>query len=391
MPHQCGITYLALQKDAGGWDRTALGFVLSLWWGLWQDACSLRRIGEDRSTNKHINWGPRRPGPETRECFLKPLCVARRIKLGLKNTSCFHQRGSRLEQKEPNATAKGAEQCSWNWWESHERPACFCWEGTNRGVTRCCQMTPDTSGGWTRPRGGACRCEIQAGHCTIKSALSRNHTTEEQPFYYQKIRVTLWGQVKTRFFNCIEFKWQQADKLVRQLNPNTFLNSARGPSLSDSFLEVKVQNVHRNLSHPYLICFKVIVWSCGLTAIEITNPPASTYVVLYRYFSYVWKNWIKEKKTQTATNIKSKTHGKKINYETGNSRRRKVSTTLDTNLKSPHYLGESKIHVLFPICLSLESPWTNWSKRQILSVCEQLLRNGTNPFSSFIQYFRPCG
>lgn len=58
------------------------------------------------------------------------------------------------------------------------------------------------------------------------------------------------------------------------------------------------------------------------------------------------------------------------------------------NLKSPHYPGDIKINVLLPLCLSLESPRTNRSKRQILSVCEQLLGKGTNPFSSFIQYFR---
>lgn len=61
--------------------------------------------------------------------------------------------------------------------ESHERAAYFCCERTNTGMTHC-QKTPDTSGGWTRPRGDACRCEIEAGHRAIKPVLSRNLTRQ---------------------------------------------------------------------------------------------------------------------------------------------------------------------------------------------------------------------
>lgn len=75
----------------------------------------------------------------------------------------------------------------------------------------------------------------------------------------QKIRVTLWGQVKTPPLNCLKLKWQQPPSWwnsLEQVNPNTSLSSAQGPLLSDRFLEVRVQNVHRNPSHPSLRCFE---------------------------------------------------------------------------------------------------------------------------------------
>lgn len=98
-------------------DRTALVFVLYQWWGLWQDTSRLWRIGKDRGSTryKHVHKGrPTGNSARNTECFLKPLRVAPRIKLGSESTSYFHQRGNWLQLIEANTTDKGAEQCTLN-------------------------------------------------------------------------------------------------------------------------------------------------------------------------------------------------------------------------------------------------------------------------------------
>ena len=137
---------------------------------------------ETQGTNKHRNWGPWRAQPETQECFLKPLCVTRRIELGLKNASCFHQKGNRLELIEPNTTDRRAGQCKLNWWSRMNKQLIF----VGSEQTQACHVVKwlqiHQGAGWMRPSGGACQREIYAGHRAIKSVPSRNLKQWSSPY-----------------------------------------------------------------------------------------------------------------------------------------------------------------------------------------------------------------
>lgn len=87
----------------------------------------LEKTEEVQGTNMRINGGPRRAGPETWECFLKPLCVTPTIKLGLENVSCFHQRGELVTVDRTKHYRQGSRTMHFELMESHERAAYFCW------------------------------------------------------------------------------------------------------------------------------------------------------------------------------------------------------------------------------------------------------------------------
>lgn len=113
----------------------------------------LWRTGEDRGNTRYKRarkGRPTEPGPGTREGFLKPFCVIRRIKHSLESTSCFLQRGNRLQLIAPSITDKGAETAQSELMRSHERAAYFCWAQTHTGMTLG-EGTPDAPGAGQGP------------------------------------------------------------------------------------------------------------------------------------------------------------------------------------------------------------------------------------------------
>lgn len=158
MLHQCGITYLAFTEKCRDPRQNGSGFVLHQWWDLWQEAWRLWSIGKDRGNTRYKHARKVRPtesSARNRECFLKPLCVTQRIRLGLESTSCFHQRGMRVTADRTECYRQGSRTMHFELIESHERAAYFCWEWPSTGMT--CKMIPDASGSRARPTADACR------------------------------------------------------------------------------------------------------------------------------------------------------------------------------------------------------------------------------------------
>lgn len=83
-------------------------------------------------------------------------------------------------------------------------------------------------------------------------------------------------------------------------------------------------------------------------------------------------------------------HRKEGNHGTGNSRRRKCLQhgILTSKLLMTQRTWKLVFYLPYP---SLLSPHEQTGLNGSLSVCEQLLRDGTDTFSSFFQYFRPRG